>query len=83
MKKIILFPAKCEISMSGRVVYKPFSYSLELGAISVRLGRITLLIVMGSTWSYKVSRNQIHLLMVPFHLKLLLVGSLVIHDISS
>lgn len=68
MKKIILFPEKCEISMSGRVVYKPFSYSLELGAISVRLGRITLLVVMGSTWSYKVLRNQIHLLMVPFHL---------------
>lgn len=43
MKKIILFPAKCEISMFGRVVYKPFSYSLELGAISVRLGRKTVI----------------------------------------
>lgn len=43
MKKIVLFPAKCEISMFGRVVYKPFSYSLELGAISVRLGRKTVI----------------------------------------
>lgn len=29
MKKIILFPEKCEISMSDRVVYKPSSFSLE------------------------------------------------------